>query len=140
MKTPSAMSRKPNPRPTADATHVAHCRSPLKCHRARKVTLELRDTPKEPEVDALDLDSFSPRLQCVSELVQQERSEKEEGGRDGQCQVLTVGEARVLRRKDGHRERPDDQREHDQPTPVDTDPDTGDSAQLEGRIHSCEYG
>jgi hypothetical protein len=71
----------------------------------------------------------------VTELVQQERSEEEERGRNGQCDVLTVGEAGVLRREHRHRERPDDEREHDQPTPVDTDPDAGDPAQLEGRVH-----
>jgi len=76
----------------------------------------------------------------VSELVQQERSEEEERGCDGHRDVLAVGEAGVLRREDGSRERPDDQREHDQPTPVGTDPDAGDPAQLEGRIHAYEYG
>ena len=41
----------------------------------------------------------------------------------------------VLRREHRRRKRPDDEREHDQPTPVDTDPNAGDPAQLEGRVH-----
>jgi hypothetical protein len=37
---------------------------------ARKAALELRDTAEEPEVDPLDLDPVSPRLQGVTELVE----------------------------------------------------------------------
>ena len=102
---------------------------------ARKAALELRHAAEEPEIDALDLHPVSPRLQSVSELVQEERCEEEESGDDGQHDVLTVREAGVLRREDGDRERPDDEREDDQPAPVDPDPDAGDPAELKGRIH-----
>ena len=103
-----------------------------------KVGLELRHAAEEPEVDPLDLDAFSSRLQRVTEFVQQERDEEEKRGHDGQRDVLTVGEAGVLGRKHGDRERPDDEREHDQPAPVHPDPDAGDPAQLKSRAHKDE--
>jgi len=72
--------------------------------RARKAALELRHPTEEPEVDPLDLDPISPRLQCMSELVQQERNKEEERGHDGHRDVLTVGEAGVLRWEHRRRE------------------------------------
>jgi hypothetical protein len=105
---------------------------------ARKVGLELRHATEEPEVDSLDFDSVSSRLQRVTELVQQKREEEEQRGHDGERDVLTIGEAGVLGREDRGRERPDDEREHDQPAPVHPDPDASDPAQLKGRAHKDE--
>jgi hypothetical protein len=105
---------------------------------ARKAGLELRHAAEEPEVDPLDLDPFSSRLQRVTELVQQERDEEQKRGHDRQRDVLAVGKAGVLGRKHGDRERPDDEREHDQPAPVHPDPDAGDPAQLKSRAHKDE--
>src|SRR5439155_25449253 len=54
-------------------------------------------------------------------------AEEQERGRDGHPAVAGVGEAGVLAREDAAGERPDEQREDDEPAPVDRDPDTGDA-------------
>jgi hypothetical protein len=90
---------------------------------------------EEPECDAVDLHSLVAGLQGVSQLVEKERDEKEDRRRDRHPDVGTFGEAGVLRREDAVRERPGDQREDDQPAPVDPDPDACNPAELDVRLH-----
>jgi len=74
----------------------------------------------------------------VAELVQQERGEEEKRRRDGQRKVLAVREAGILGWEDRCRERPDDEREDNQPAPVEADPDSGDPTQLDRRVHKTQ--
>src|SRR6266511_4120331 len=96
--------------------------------RAPKHPLELRHAAEQPERDPLDRDPLSPCPQRVPVLVQQQRAEEESGRDERHRQMRTATEPRVRRRKDPGRERPDEQREDDQPTPVEADRDAGDSA------------
>ena len=81
------------------AEEADHKRDKRPCDRdpelgagARKAGLELRHAAEEPEIDPLNLDPFSSRLQRVTELVQQERDE-EKKTQPRQRPVFAVGKA-----------------------------------------------
>jgi hypothetical protein len=65
----------------------------------------------------------------MTELVEQQRAEEGERRHDRHRQIGRLRKMRVLRRKDRAGERPGDEREDDQPAPVDADPDAGDPAE-----------
>src|SRR5439155_14529688 len=101
---------------------------------AREGAAETGDAAEEPQRDALDLHALAPRLERVPQLVQKQRAEEEDGGREAHCQVVALRETGVLRGEDARDERPEDEREDDEPAPVDADPDSGDPAELNARL------
>jgi hypothetical protein len=105
--------------------------------RARERPFELRDTAEQPQRDAVDLDPLASRLPRMAQLVKKQRGKEEERGDDGEGEgeVRTLGEDRVLGWEHARRERPDDQREDDQPAPIDPDLNAAEAAECEVSVH-----
>ena len=96
---------------------------------------ELRHAPEQPQRDPVDLHPLVLGLERVPELVREQGGEEEHGADHRHRQVRAVREPGVLRREDRGRPRPHDQREDDEPAPVDPDADPPDREQLEARAH-----
>ena len=109
------------------ARRGARDRDPKLRPRARKHALELRHPTEEPESYPLDLHAVAAGLEGVPELVQEERGEEDETRDDRHRHGKRRRAAGVALREDAG-ERPGDQREDDQPAPVDAELDAGDPA------------
>ncbi len=105
--------------------------------RGREHPSELRHAAEQPERDPLDLDAFALRFERMAEFVREEGCEEEERGDDRHRGVRAVGMTGVLRREDSRGERPDDQREDDQPAPVHAEANAGDAAQRQAVTHAA---
>ena len=115
---------------TENERHERPCdRDPELRARAGESTLELRHTPEQPERDPVDLQPLSPRLPGMAELVQEDRNDEQESRDDRHREVRVAGKSRIRGWKDSVCERPDDQREDDEPTPVDPHLDAADAAE-----------
>ena len=142
--TPSTSSRAGDQDRTADEREPEQQRDgrpgdrdpELRARRAEHPA-ELGDAAEQPERDPLDLHPLPPRLERMAELVQEQRGEEDRRGRECHDDVRAVRETRVLVGEDAGRERPDDQREDDQPRPVDPDLDPGDAAEADAGVHAA---
>ena len=102
---------------------------------AREHPPELRHAAEEPERDPFDLHALAAGDERVPELVEEQRPEEEHGGHDRHREVGPVAPPGGRVREDARGERPDDQREDDEPAPVDADLDPRDAAEPEARAH-----
>ena len=131
--------REPGEEHEEDAEHEGDDRSgdrnPELSARTRKHALEPGHTSEEPERDAVDLHSLPACDERVPVLVHEQRDEEEQCRRDRHAEVRAIGQSRVHAREDRLGERPDDQREDDEPAPVDADPDPGDATQRDAVVH-----
>jgi hypothetical protein len=115
---------------TENKRHERSCdRDPKLGPSARESTLELRHAPEQPERDPVDLQPLSPSLPGMAELVQEDRDEEQESRDDRHREARVAGKARIRGWKDSVCERPDDQREDDEPTPVDPHLDAADATE-----------
>ena len=144
--TPSATSGSPSPARTAKPAgqrcgdEWARKGDPQFRRCGREVAAEGRDTAEQPQRDAVDLHPLPARLKRVPQLVQEERAEEDDRGRERHPDVGAVGEPRVLLGEDRRRERPGDEREDDQPAPMDADADAGDAPECQAGIHGVSTG
>ena len=97
--------------------------------------LELRHAAEEPQRDPVDLHPLAPGHERVPELVREQRGEEEHRGRDRADERAGAGEPDVPVLEVAL-DRPDDEREDDEPAPVDADLDPGDAAEADARGHA----